>query len=90
MESLFFSLKTERTARKTYRTRNQAKASVLLAQAAVNRTGCRPPAAYELKRPRPFIPIFYHQGVRQSRAEIIIFNPHDVIFAEIAACLDFN
>ena len=28
MESLFSSLKTERTARKTYRTRNEAKADV--------------------------------------------------------------
>ena len=28
MESFFSSLKTERTARKTYRTRNQAKADV--------------------------------------------------------------
>ena len=28
MESFFFSLKTERTANKTYRTRNEAKADV--------------------------------------------------------------
>ena len=28
MESFFFSLKTERTARKTYRTRSQAKADI--------------------------------------------------------------
>ena len=28
MESFFFSLKTERTSRKTYRTRDQAKADV--------------------------------------------------------------
>ena len=46
MESFFSSLKTERTARKLYRTRDEAKADVFdyvkRFQVRVNETGCRP------------------------------------------------